>query len=94
MLKFLLVSVTAPFLMLAAHPSLSTETAAIEVSLVVKESCLVQQSDGLAATQTAPSVSCALGSPYGVQSGAPAASHGQAPRSTNAVTPHLWQVTF
>jgi hypothetical protein len=90
MLKCLFVAVAALPLMLVAHQASSTETTTVEVSLVIKESCVVRQDDGPAA----PSVSCALGSPYGLQSGAPIPSHTQAPRSSAPITPSLWQVTF
>lgn len=94
MLKRFFASVVALPLMLIAPQTSSTQTATVEVSLVIKESCVVRQDDRQTAVQTAPSVSCALGSPYGLQSGAPDLSHANAPRSSMPVTPSLWQVTF
>jgi hypothetical protein len=97
MLKCLFAIVATLPLMLIAHPLSATNTAAVEVSLVIKDSCIVQQDDERTSVHTAPSVSCALGSPYGVQlttQASPALSHATAPRSSIAITPSLWQVTF
>lgn len=88
------VSVVALPLMLIAPQASSTKTATVEVSLVIKESCVVRQDDGEPADQTAPSVECALDSPYGVQPGARRPPNAKAPRSSAPITPSLWQVTF
>ncbi|SFR89437.1 hypothetical protein SAMN05216570_0379 [Dyella sp. OK004] len=94
MLKCLFVSVATLSLMSVAYQASSNETATVEVSLVIKESCVVRQVDGEQADQTAPSVECALDSPYGVQPGAHRPPHAKAPRSSVPITPSLWQVTF
>lgn len=71
----------------------AVETAPLEVSLTVKESCSVEHDDAVAAR---PGVACALDSPFRVQAGAakqlrPAPS---APSAVQHPAPAQWEVVF
>lgn len=79
-------------LLLSSAASAATETAPIEVSLTVRESCLIERSD--ASHPQAPTVSCSLDSPYRVQRATAGRIAARMPAAPATLDTALWEVTF
>ncbi|MGO4703464.1 hypothetical protein [Dyella sp. 2RAB6] len=79
---FLLALLLLPPASLAA-----TESATLEVSLTIKESCRIERGEREPAP---PVVNCALASPYRVQ----ADDSKRPPSSTHRLAPARWEVVF
>ena len=90
-------SAVALSLVFATCQAFAAEVATVEVSLVIKERCLVRQESRKVESHRPPNVSCDLDSPYLVQPGtgvsdSPTAT--PAEPSSLTLAPSLWQVTF
>lgn len=82
MFRSLLLAAVLPFTAYAA-----TESATLDVSLTIKESCRIERRE---AEPAPPQVSCALDSPYRVQ----ANDSRRAPAALRSIAPAHWEVIF
>lgn len=66
----------------------------MKVSLVIEESCLIEQDE--AQPTGAPAVTCVQASAFRVRAGAPhpGMREAAAPSQADEMAPHFWQVTF